>query len=240
MASAAEPGRSVDCCQGKGSQHGGSVLARRLRMLRDFTFVWTPWRLNLVNALLAPVPYHFVAPVRSRLYRWAGLRGIHPTVFIEGPILLRARPHAYKHLRIGPGSEVFGPCSIETGADVTIGANVGICIGTTIFTSSHEIGGEERRMGPLAPRPVRIEDGAWIGGKSVITGGVTVGKGAVVGPGSVVVKDVPPNTLVQGAPARVVGWLDGKPNAGADTADDADRPNGATPRLSRGRLRAAQ
>jgi acetyltransferase-like isoleucine patch superfamily enzyme len=56
----------------------------------------------------------------------------------------------------------------------------------------------------LGARPVRIEDDAWIGCSVVILAGVTVGKGAVVGAGSVVISDVPPGVLVAGNPARVV------------------------------------
>jgi len=51
---------------------------------------------------------------------------------------------------------------------------------------------------------VTIEDGAVIGGGSVIKAGVTVGKNSVVAMGAVVTKDVPPGVVVLGVPARVV------------------------------------
>lgn len=53
-------------------------------------------------------------------------------------------------------------------------------------------------------KPIRICRGAWIGARSIILKGVTVGEGAIVGAGSVVTKDVPPYTVVAGNPARVV------------------------------------
>ena len=53
-------------------------------------------------------------------------------------------------------------------------------------------------------KPVRVCRYAWIGQKSFILKGVTVGEGAVVGANSVVVTDVPPYTVVMGNPARVV------------------------------------
>lgn len=205
-------------CSRRGSSMSSWLV--RLRTAGELIFNGTPWRVSAVNAVLAPVPYHLISPLRSRLYRWAGLRGIDRTVFIEGPIYLRARPHAYKKLRIGARTEVFGPCWIEAGGDVTIGADVGICIGVSIFSSMHEIGTADRRMGRLVAGFVRIEDGAWIGAKSIITAGVTVGRGSIVGPGSLVLKDVPANTLVQGSPARVVRWLenpDGSSAAGVTT-----------------------
>ncbi len=52
--------------------------------------------------------------------------------------------------------------------------------------------------------PIRICEGAWIGARSIILKGVTIGAGAVVGMGSVVTKDVPPRTVVGGNPARVI------------------------------------
>jgi len=67
----------------------------------------------------------------------------------------------------------------------------------------------ERRIKGLPPsrdevRPVRICRGAWIGFRSFILKGVTVGEGAVIGANSVVTRDVPPYTVVAGSPARVV------------------------------------
>ena len=55
-----------------------------------------------------------------------------------------------------------------------------------------------------AMAPVRICEGAWIGARSIILKGVTIGAGAVVGMGSVVTHDVPPRTIVAGNPARVI------------------------------------
>ena len=54
---------------------------------------------------------------------------------------------------------------------------------------------------------VRIGDNVWIGGGVSIIGGVTIGKNSVVAAGSVVIRDVPPDTLVAGNPARVVRRL---------------------------------
>ena len=55
--------------------------------------------------------------------------------------------------------------------------------------------------------PITIKRGAWIDANSVILPGVTVGAGAVVGSGSVVTHDVPPNTVVAGNPARPIKTL---------------------------------
>ena len=49
-----------------------------------------------------------------------------------------------------------------------------------------------------------IEDGCWIGGGVIILPGVTIGQKCVIGAGSVVVSDVPPNSTVVGVPGKVV------------------------------------
>lgn len=51
---------------------------------------------------------------------------------------------------------------------------------------------------------VTIEDGVWIGGGSVILPGVTIGKNSVIGAGSVIVKDIPANSIAVGNPCRVI------------------------------------
>lgn len=56
-------------------------------------------------------------------------------------------------------------------------------------------------------KPIHVCRGAWIGARSIILKGVTVGEGSIVGAGSVVTKDVPPYTVVAGNPARVVKLL---------------------------------
>ncbi len=59
-----------------------------------------------------------------------------------------------------------------------------------------------------ATAPVRIGDRVWVGTRAVVLKGVTIGSGAVVAAGAVVTRDVPPNAVVAGVPARVVGQVD--------------------------------
>ena len=62
----------------------------------------------------------------------------------------------------------------------------------------------EKDWSRVSCAPVRIGDRAWIGFNALILKGVTIGEGAVVAAGSVVTRDVPPDTLVGGNPARVI------------------------------------
>jgi acetyltransferase-like isoleucine patch superfamily enzyme len=54
-----------------------------------------------------------------------------------------------------------------------------------------------------------IEKNVWIATGAIIIGGVTVGENAVIAAGSVVTKDIPPNTLAGGNPAKVIRSIDG-------------------------------
>ena len=78
-----------------------------------------------------------------------------------------------------------------------IGPNV------SIITSGHPVEPSRRRAFTIA-KPIVIERNVWIAAGATIIGGVTVGENSVVAAGSVVTKNVPPNTLVGGNPARVI------------------------------------
>lgn len=83
--------------------------------------------------------------------------------------------------------------------DVMIGPNV------SIITTGHPLAPSQRRAATIG-KPVVIEGNVWIAANATIIGGVTVtvGENSVVAAGSVVTKNVPPNTLVGGNPARVI------------------------------------
>ncbi|WP_197716628.1 DapH/DapD/GlmU-related protein [Methylocaldum marinum] len=69
--------------------------------------------------------------------------------------------------------------------------------------SGHPIEPSKRRAFVVA-KPIVIERNVWIAAGATVIGGVTIGENSVVAAGSVVTKDVPPNTLVGGNPARVI------------------------------------
>ncbi|CAD9221041.1 Acetyltransferase (isoleucine patch superfamily) [Burkholderia cenocepacia] len=86
---------------------------------------------------------------------------------------------------------------LEIGDDVMIGPNV------SLITSGHPVEPSRRRDGVIA-KPIVIERNVWIGAGATIIGGVTIGENAVVAAAAVVTRDVPPNTLVGGNPAKVI------------------------------------
>ncbi len=111
---------------------------------------------------------------------------------------------------IGDNVGISGSTICAT-TSVTIGNNVLIGSGCLISdTDSHPIDWEDRlydRNQKTRKAPIVIKDNAFIGARSIILKGVTIGEGAVIGAGSVVSKDVPPYSIVCGNPARVVKTL---------------------------------
>lgn len=86
---------------------------------------------------------------------------------------------------------------LDIGDDVMIGPNV------SLITSGHPLDPAQRRAAVTA-KPIVIERNVWIATGAIVIGGVTIGENAVVAAGSVVTRDVPPNSLVGGNPARLI------------------------------------
>ena len=115
-------------------------------------------------------------------------------------------PHSYfsVELSIGDNSGI-GQNSILYGK-VTIGNNVMMGEQCIIYTRNHSTSRTDIPMmlqGFDKSKPVIIGDDVWIGGRVTILPGVNVGDGSILAAGAVVVKDVPPYTMVAGNPAIV-------------------------------------
>lgn len=87
---------------------------------------------------------------------------------------------------------------------VTIGDNVFIAPNVHICCAGHPLDAERRNQGLEYAYPVTIEDNVWIGAGAQVLPGVTIGQGSVVAAGAIVIRDVPPMSLVGGNPARVI------------------------------------
>ncbi|WP_367281267.1 acyltransferase [Demequina lignilytica] len=111
------------------------------------------------------------------------------------------------------GNRVFVNRDAYIRPGVTIGDDVSLGPFVRLVTDSHVIAGPSRRAGASTHSPIRIGDGAWLGAGVTVLPGVRIGDGAVVAAGSTVTRDVQPNTLVAGTPARLVRELDQVTNA---------------------------
>lgn len=103
-------------------------------------------------------------------------------------------------------STLYASMSITLGDYVNIGAGCKI-----MDTDFHPIGVSDRRLhvaDQIKSAPIAIEDDVWLGGNTIVLKGVTIGKGSIIGAGSVVIRDIPPYSLAAGSPAKVVKKLE--------------------------------
>ena len=104
-------------------------------------------------------------------------------------------------------------CTMLDVAPIHIGDNVQIGPNVSFFTASHPLLAKERnaqfdetgrRYTLEYGKPITVEDNVWIGGGTIINGGVTIGHDTVIGAGSVVTKDIPAGVVAAGVPCRVI------------------------------------
>ena len=136
-------------------------------------------------------------------------KGASSTIRIGNEVLIgRGCILSCNEARISVGDMVsIGPhCVFLSKGDLVIGSNVAIGSGVHVIAGTHET------TDPDVPiiqqtriaKGIRIEDGAWVGSGARILDGVTVGSNSIVGSLAMVSKDVPPDCVVLGNPARVV------------------------------------
>lgn len=89
-------------------------------------------------------------------------------------------------------------------AKVKFGNNVFVAPNCGFYTACHPVNAEKRISGLEYALPITVGNNVWIGGNVVVLAGVTIGDNSVIGAGSVVTKDIPPNAVAVGNPCRVL------------------------------------
>jgi acetyltransferase-like isoleucine patch superfamily enzyme len=107
-------------------------------------------------------------------------------------------------LHIGAGTWIGQMCFMHSAGGIRIGERVGIGPGVMLLTSEHqELGRSHAPLeSPVDFAPIVVEDEVNLGMGTIVLPGVTIGRGARVGAGSVVTQDVKPYSIVAGSPAR--------------------------------------
>lgn len=122
-----------------------------------------------------------------------------------------------KHIFVGDKVIINMNCTFVDNNRIDIGNNVLIASNVQIYTATHSTEVSERMVDDWTEgeeicrtfaKPVKIEDGVWIGGGAIILPGVTIGENTVIGAGSVVTRSIPANCVAVGNPCRVIKHLD--------------------------------
>jgi len=118
---------------------------------------------------------------------------IRPPFFCDYGYLIRIGTRTF----VNTGLVALDVAPIVIGDDVQIGPNV------QLLTPTHPVDAATRRAKWEAGQPITIGDNVWLGGGAIVLAGVTIGENTVVGAGAVVTRDLPPNVVAHGVPARI-------------------------------------
>jgi acetyltransferase-like isoleucine patch superfamily enzyme len=144
--------------------------------------------------------YHEPARVRELLAELTG-KPVDDSVTVFPPF----QADFGKNITLGKRVFINSGCRFQDQGGVIIGDDCLIGHNTVLATLNHDL--DPARRADLIPAPIVIGRNVWIGANATILAGVTIGENSVVAAGSVVTKDVPADTVVVGAPARVVRTL---------------------------------
>jgi carbonic anhydrase/acetyltransferase-like protein (isoleucine patch superfamily) len=169
-------------------------MNKLLLMLKHLAREW-------LMACLASLPNDILS---CRARRFVLLRlgfDLAPDALIYRHVLLLGK------IQMGAGSSVSNnSCLNGASAGIRIGRHVMIAPNCCLVAFNHGtvLSGLPMIQQPLVQAPIVIKDDVWIGANCTITAGVTINSGAVVAANSVVTRDVGPNEIVGGAPARFI------------------------------------
>lgn len=161
-----------------------------------------------------------LSPVRLALFGWFCRLMPETRAFrVKAACLRWCGAHVGANVRICSSATFLGKGHLEIGEDTWIGHQALICssavvkigdcvdIGPQVYigTGTHDLDPTgPHSAGQGVNRPIEIGDGAWLGARTMVLPGVTIGHKAVTAAGAVVTQDVPPLHLVGGVPARMI------------------------------------
>jgi len=193
------------------TEHRRAVSAAGMPLWRKFEIVIALLRAASRGLLKPPRQMPILHP-HVKVRAWRGNLELGKFCELHNRVVLSVigRPDAPASLKIGDLTSIWYGTVISARHEVSIGRDCAISWNCTILDNDmHEIidfpETEKRPRGDY----VRIEDHVWIGAGSTILKGVTIGKNSIVAAGSLVTRDVPPNTLVAGSPAKPIRQVEG-------------------------------
>lgn len=153
-----------------------------------------------IRAMFFLIPLPFPSKFRAALLRLFGAKVGKRTIIRHGvSVSFPWRLEVGDDVWLGEGVKILSL------APVILGNNVCISQESFLCTGSHDYRDEAFS---LITKPITIADKVWIAARCFIGPGVNIHEGAVIGAGSVIMRDIPPHTLACGNPAKVIHNLD--------------------------------
>lgn len=181
----------------------GNALSHKLGRVLSEELAGLHMRLRIAQLVLGLLPPKAGTGLRAAVLRRVGF-DIDPSCHFAGMPTLTGSGDLYKRLRIGADSQIGVACAFDLEGQIWLGERVTLGHQVLLLTSTHEVGPAQRRAGELVCKDIQIGNDVWIGARSILLPGVTIGDGAVIAVGTLVNRSVPRGAYVAGAPARIV------------------------------------
>lgn len=192
-----------------------------LQIVRRTAFeTWREWTVN--GLLASPV---VPRPLRGVLLKAYGFP-------ISGPVTVSQKVwFGSRNVTMGRGVRIGIGSFLNASGGITLEEDVWLGMHCLLLTAGHDIGDEDRRGGPLNPKPITVRRGSWLGARVTVMPGVTIAPGCVIAAGALVTKDTEPNGLYAGVPAKRLRDLPTKADraAAATSAPEVSAPEVSAP-----------
>ena len=168
------------------------MFSYRKLLVSTYSHIW-----NIIFGLIELLPFIMRYPLYKFMFNKLG-----SNVHIDFKTYFRYP----SQISIGSNVSINRGCSFYAGykikeAKIILKDNIAIGPEVTFFAAGHDSNDINLKD---TGAPITIESFVWIGGKSIILQGITIGEGAVIAAGSIVTKDVEPYTIVGGNPAKFI------------------------------------
>lgn len=146
-------------------------------------------------------PYPLAMRVRNELYRHV-LKSVGANSNITDAVTISSPAN----VSLGDRVSIHEYCVLAGSGEIKIGSRVAIANSCILVSESHVYFDPIRPIKDqgLIAQPITIGDDVWLGARVTVLGNVTIGDGAVIGAGSVVTRNIPPNSIAVGVPCRVI------------------------------------
>lgn len=178
-------------------------MSRLTQLLREEGYGLS-LHLALATLLVGWLPPNAGQRLRAFIYRLVGIPIGSGTVVLGRMRITGKRRCVRQLLHVGCNAVLNDGVHFDLGGHVHLDDNVSIGMDCLFITASHQIGSDVFRAGDEITGDIRVERGAWLGGRVTVLPDITIGRGAVVAAGAVVTRDVLPNTVVAGIPAKPI------------------------------------